>query len=141
MLSGEKRCRRGCTPGGFVTDDVSRDPPADLPADRQRFQMLDPMVTKTIETRTRTIIDREEEFADSFHRTRTLHALISTAYRDAPRLTTSSHSSTKLVGSHEWLRRRLRACERCRSVVTIVDLGCARRVDVVCSLLSRGFPL
>lgn len=43
-----------------------------------------------------------------------LHALvISTAYRDVPRPTTSSQSSTKLAGSHEWLRRRLRACDRC----------------------------
>lgn len=59
-----RRCRRGCTLGGSVTDDVSRDPPADLSVDGQRCQTLDPMVTKTIETRTCTIIDREEEFAE-----------------------------------------------------------------------------
>ncbi|CAL1676238.1 unnamed protein product [Lasius platythorax] len=41
-----------------------------LPVDSQRCQTLETMITKTIEMRTRTIIDREEEFAESFHRTR-----------------------------------------------------------------------
>lgn len=136
-------CRRESTPGGFVTGNVSRDPPAFFLSIANGVRCSRPWFTRArskCEQHAPSSIARRNSSREAF--TSIKHALvISTAYRDVPeRPTTSSQSSTKIAGSHEWLRRRLRACDRRVAWLTVVDFVCARRAAVVCSLALAWVP-